>query len=51
MNAKVIVLFKISYLGHYAKKKELQNNNIFEDIYMFASYETQNTSIPMFFFC
>jgi hypothetical protein len=51
MNAKVIVVFKISYLGHYAKKKELQNNNIFEDIYMFASYETQNTSIPMFFFC
>jgi hypothetical protein len=27
MNAKVIVVFKISYLGHYAKMKELQNNN------------------------
>lgn len=42
--------FKISYLGHYAKMKELQNNNIFEDIYIFllAWYEIQNTSIPIF---
>lgn len=45
------MVFKISYLGDYAKMKELQNNNIFEDIYIFllAWYETQNTSIPLFF--